>query len=66
VLEQLGAQHVLLVGPAFLKTTGPKHYHYHEKTAQALAFLSDQNLRGCTILLKGSRGMKLETLLEVL
>ncbi len=66
MLEDLGALNVLLVGPAFLKTTGPKHYNYHEKTAQALAFLADQNLRGCTILLKGSRGMKLETLLEVL
>jgi UDP-N-acetylmuramoyl-tripeptide--D-alanyl-D-alanine ligase len=66
MLEELGAQHVILVGSAFLNTTGPKHYHYHEKTAQALAFLSDQNLRGCTILLKGSRGMKLETLLEAL
>lgn len=65
-LEQLGAQHVILVGAAFVATHAPKTFLTFKSTPEALEYLRQEQITQSTILLKGSRSMKLETLLEVL
>jgi UDP-N-acetylmuramoyl-tripeptide--D-alanyl-D-alanine ligase len=69
VVDMFGEQHsenVILVGNAFLTTSGLEKAHRFAKTSEALDYLKKQNLHDCTVLLKGSRSMKLETLLEAL
>ena len=66
MLENSRAEHVLLIGEAFMDTTGPSRFNKVATTTEALEFLTKQHLEACTILLKGSRGMKLESLLESL
>jgi UDP-N-acetylmuramoyl-tripeptide--D-alanyl-D-alanine ligase len=65
-LEKCDAKHVVLVGKNFMDTTSPSGYHKFGSTQEAMDFLENQQLAECTVLLKGSRGMKLETLLAVL
>lgn len=65
-LESNGAVNVVLVGEHFSDTTGPSNYHQFHSTAEAKEFLSTQGLEKSTILLKGSRGMKLESLVDIL
>lgn len=55
---------IILVGSHFKNTTG-KALRY-ETTEEALKVIKDQEVKGKTILLKGSRGMHLESLMEVL
>lgn len=64
MLETLGVENAVLVGSHYHNTQ--TDYLQKETTADAFAHLSALELRGCTVLLKGSRGMKLETLLAVL
>jgi UDP-N-acetylmuramoyl-tripeptide--D-alanyl-D-alanine ligase len=65
-LENLAAKNVVLVGSNFMDTTTPGAYQKFETTAAAKKFLEKQDIRKSTVLLKGSRGMKLETLLSEL
>ena len=58
-----GAQ-ILLIGPHFLKTTVNALTRQFEHPAQAAAYLKELNPQDTTILIKGSRGMKLEQLLS--
>ena len=65
-LKTLEAKNVILAGEAFCKTNRPNSYNCFKTTAEANAFLKETELENCTILLKGSRGMKLESLVDVL
>jgi UDP-N-acetylmuramoyl-tripeptide--D-alanyl-D-alanine ligase len=65
-LENLEAENVVLVGSNFMDTTTPSTYHKFETTDEAGSFLALQSIVHCTVLLKGSRGMKLENLLSAL
>ena len=56
---------VLLVGESFQKTTGHRYQAFKE-TEMLKKVLERKPIRKSTILLKGSRSMKLETLLELL
>jgi len=54
-----------LVGPEFGKVSKEKKSHF-EKTELLKAFISDNPIANSLVLLKGSRKMKLEQLLELL
>jgi UDP-N-acetylmuramoyl-tripeptide--D-alanyl-D-alanine ligase len=62
--QSLGLTKGFLAGPAFSNAAGP---YPSAPSAEALATLiQSAQLNHCTILLKGSRGMKMETLLGLL
>jgi UDP-N-acetylmuramoyl-tripeptide--D-alanyl-D-alanine ligase len=65
-LKAVNAEQVILVGEAFCKTNHPEVYMCFKTTLEAKYYLEKQAIKNCTILLKGSRGMKLENLVDVL
>jgi len=64
-LEAIHANRVLLIGAHFCEAA-KGIYPTVKTTEEAATWLSEKKLMGCTILLKGSRGMALEKLLAVL
>lgn len=66
MLDNADAKHVIVVGNAFLDTTTPAHFTKLATTEATKNYLNKLQLKDCTILLKGSRGMKLESLLDFL
>ncbi|MDH6344065.1 UDP-N-acetylmuramoyl-tripeptide--D-alanyl-D-alanine ligase [Parabacteroides sp. PFB2-12] len=68
IVEQLawgGFDKIYLCGEHFSRTGGEKYNHY-QTTEALMAALREQPLQGYTILIKGSRGMALERVEEVL
>ncbi len=65
-LENCGAEHVVLVGKNFFDTSSNTKYWKFTSTDEAGQFLKQQKLKESTVLLKGSRGMKLEDLVVFL
>lgn len=65
-LENLHFENVYLVGPCFKSTNYPKKFNVFKTTAEVSSALHEHNLEGKTILLKGSRGIALEQLLDQL
>ncbi|MEI6022130.1 MAG: Mur ligase family protein, partial [Bacteroidota bacterium] len=63
LLVQKNFNQVVLVGPHFQKT-GNNNFTKLESTIQCVELLKSLHLQQCHILIKGSRGMKMETLLE--
>ena len=63
-LEECQVENAILIGSNFNRTE--HSYSSFNSTAEAREFIRDQNIVNGTILLKGSRGMKLETLLDIL
>lgn len=65
LLKENKLEHVVLVGSEFFKLndTGFKLF---KTTDECKAYLKEEQISGNTILIKGSRGMKMETLQEVL
>jgi len=63
-LEETDFQNVFLVGSEFYKFSNSNNYKYFEKTSDLKLWLETNKLQNFTILIKGSRGMKLEVLLE--
>lgn len=61
--QTLGFENVILIGADFCKTKHPT-YHSFLTTQEAAAFLKTAALKSHTFFIKGSRGMKLETLVE--
>jgi UDP-N-acetylmuramoyl-tripeptide--D-alanyl-D-alanine ligase len=57
---------VILAGEDFFKTQKEQQYLSFKTTKEAAKYLQKQNLTGNTILIKGSRGMQLETLIQYL
>lgn len=64
-LKSLNLQDAILVGEEFFRL-GDTGFRSFRTTAECLDYLRGQDVRGRTILIKGSRGMKMETLQEVL
>lgn len=62
LLQQYTWQQVVLVGKDYLPVPDP--FLYFEKTAEAAAWYRTQQFQHCSILLKGSRSMQMEKLLE--
>lgn len=57
---------ILLVGEHFAKTTSKKDMFRFKTTDEALAYIKSHPIKDSSVLLKGSRGMKLESLLPEL
>jgi len=55
---------VILIGPEFVEAGKDSGFNVFSDTAQANKYLSQNPLKDCFILLKGSRGIGLENLLD--
>lgn len=64
LLTELGFKNVFLVGNDFHQVNKSNQYKSFTTTADAQIYLSEHLLKDQNILLKGSRGMKLESLLK--
>ena len=62
LLEQYNWNQVALVGGDFLKLTHP--YHFFENAMQAKSWLQQQHFENTHLLIKGSRSMQMEKVLE--
>jgi UDP-N-acetylmuramoyl-tripeptide--D-alanyl-D-alanine ligase len=65
-LKNLAQQQILLVGPQFVKAAANQAIKAFSNTAQALVWLQQNPISKSVILLKGSRGIALEALIELL
>lgn len=64
LVSQHGFKNVLLVGPLFFECSSSfPAYHYFKDTQDAEAFVSRHPVKNSLVLIKGSRGMRLEKLL---
>jgi UDP-N-acetylmuramoyl-tripeptide--D-alanyl-D-alanine ligase len=63
--EQLALEDVILVGEEFVRQNTSAYKSFHT-TGEAIAYLKEQNLSEKNIFMKGSRGMKLESIAEVI
>lgn len=61
---QLGFEQVILVGEEFQQGAKNTHSLYFENTQQLAEWFRQQSFSGCTLLLKGSRSMRLESILN--
>lgn len=65
LVSQHEFKRVILVGPLFLECRESyPGYHYFKDTGEAQAYLSGHPLRHSLVLIKGSRGIRLEKLLD--
>lgn len=65
LLKDKKLEKVVLVGDEFFKTSNNTFTKF-KTTGECKAYLAQQNVHAATILIKGSRGMKMEVLQEVL
>jgi UDP-N-acetylmuramoyl-tripeptide--D-alanyl-D-alanine ligase len=65
-LASLKPDFVLLVGPEFAKCRMPDSFQSFRTTEEAKTYLENTKPSGYYLLIKGSRGMKLESLVEKL
>jgi len=66
LIDKLGFEQVILVGKDFYKLKGSTKYICCQTTGDALKYLTNHKITDANILVKGSRGMQLETLLKQL
>ncbi len=66
LVRQGGFKQVYLIGSCFLKTANGKAYKRFIDTESALSWFSSAGLKGKNILIKGSRGIGLERIVEYL
>ncbi len=64
LVHQQNLQHVIFVGKDF-HACKKYDYHFFETTEEAKEYLTKNKIENSSILVKGSRGMKLESLTEV-
>ncbi|MBK7214866.1 MAG: UDP-N-acetylmuramoyl-tripeptide--D-alanyl-D-alanine ligase [Bacteroidales bacterium] len=64
LLKELGFVHVVLVGPEFVKANGD--FTVFPDSEAAKLWIAERKPEGFTILIKGSRGIRMEKILEVL
>ncbi len=64
--SESGFEILVFVGPVFRDAAGIKDAHYFNNSDDAAHWIKSQPLEGYTILIKGSRGSKMEKVLEVL
>ncbi|PKP33702.1 MAG: UDP-N-acetylmuramoyl-tripeptide--D-alanyl-D-alanine ligase [Bacteroidetes bacterium HGW-Bacteroidetes-17] len=65
-ISKTGIKNVILIGSQFSLCELKSNWVHYKTTDQALDYLSSNKIKNCTILLKGSRGMRLEKLIETL
>ena len=66
MIQSIDADKVILVGPVFRKISLSSGFKAFSNVNDLIEYLRDEPLQGKTILIKGSRGMKLEKIYEVL
>ena len=66
VVQSLNAEKVFLVGPVFHKTSSKSGFNAFDNVNKLLEFLKSEPLKGNTILIKGSRGIRLEKIYDLL
>jgi UDP-N-acetylmuramoyl-tripeptide--D-alanyl-D-alanine ligase len=64
--DSSSAKAIILVGPEFMKLKGTTRAMHFETVEEAAAYFSQHEVPGDAVLLKGSRGIRMEKLLEVL
>jgi UDP-N-acetylmuramoyl-tripeptide--D-alanyl-D-alanine ligase len=64
LLKEKKFEQVVLVGPVFAKTYKGSKFKTFTETEEAAKFLKKQKLKNTHVLIKGSRGIKLETVAE--
>ena len=63
-IESFDFEKVILVGKEFEKCNSKKGAIFIDTTTKAKEWFDNQNFQNCTFLIKGSRGMKMESLLK--
>lgn len=66
MIQSLPVQKVLLVGPVFKKMSADIGFRAFENSAALTEFLTKDPIKGSSILIKGSRGIGLEKIYELL
>jgi UDP-N-acetylmuramoyl-tripeptide--D-alanyl-D-alanine ligase len=66
VLTDHNLQNVMLVGPVFSKVSAGFRFKTFRDTERLKEFLKTKPLKGCHILIKGSRGIALEQVYDLL
>jgi UDP-N-acetylmuramoyl-tripeptide--D-alanyl-D-alanine ligase len=66
LIRELSFQRVILIGEEFYRYAGTGEYLFFNTTTQAYDWLKKHPVRHATVLIKGSRLMKLEMLVELL
>ncbi|HLC83779.1 MAG TPA: UDP-N-acetylmuramoyl-tripeptide--D-alanyl-D-alanine ligase [Bacteroidia bacterium] len=66
LLQQKNISNVLLVGPLFMDSVKNTNTNAFSTSDEAVEFLKQNKISDSTILIKGSRGIKLEKVVEVL
>jgi UDP-N-acetylmuramoyl-tripeptide--D-alanyl-D-alanine ligase len=66
LLQQKNISNIILVGPLFTEASKNLSLQTFTTSDQAAAYLKQNKISGHTILIKGSRGIKLEKVVEVL
>ncbi len=66
LLEKLGLEKVYLVGPEFMRLNTKREWHCFQDSELARLWFEHHKPEGASILVKGSRGIKLEKVIEVL
>ncbi len=64
--ESLGFAKIFFAGPVFFELASGFFHHFFESTDSLRNYLSDNPVEGCNVLVKGSRGMQLEKLIDLL
>jgi UDP-N-acetylmuramoyl-tripeptide--D-alanyl-D-alanine ligase len=66
LIQTINADKVILVGPVFRKISSSYGFKVFSNVNDLIEYFRDEPLHGKTILIKGSRGMKLEKIYELL
>jgi UDP-N-acetylmuramoyl-tripeptide--D-alanyl-D-alanine ligase len=53
----------IFVGPLFSQSNAAKAQHFFQNITDCINYLKKLSIKDCTLLIKGSRGMKMEQLL---
>ena len=66
LVTELGFPEVILVGPEFMAVAGSAYANTFRDWSEALEWLKENQLHNSSVLVKGSRGMELEKLVEAI
>lgn len=66
LLDQFPKDRLILVGPEFVKAANSKEFNLFINTAEAALWIETNPIEKATILIKGSRGIALENLINLL
>lgn len=65
-LSHIKVDDVLLVGPRFETAAKKFSFHHFNNSIDAAEWTKQQHLKDCTVLIKGSRGIKMEVIAEAI